>query len=181
MEYNRFNFFHRALEDGDIDSVAYILDLYEGGIHMAIDGETPLNIAVDNNRYELVEYLLEEGANVNQGHGVEEGEDNEEEQDEENKDPRPIHKACYPHVSTQIMRLLLSYQPGLEYRGWVDGYHPLTPLLLAIVENQPWKVKMLLESGADKEATTQDVDHPGETALELARNLGFADIVELLL
>jgi uncharacterized protein len=73
-----------------------------------------------------------------------------------------------------ILRLLLSFGANPNQRG-INDY---TPLHMAVAENNPLAVQILLDAGADPELRTR-ID-ACETALEMAQAAGLADVASVL-
>jgi hypothetical protein len=73
-----------------------------------------------------------------------------------------------------ILRLLLSFGADPNQRG-INDY---TPLHMAVAENNPLAVQILLDAGADPELRTR-IDQC-ETPLEMAQAAGFADVASIL-
>jgi uncharacterized protein len=74
----------------------------------------------------------------------------------------------------EILRLLLAFGADPHQRG-INDY---TALHMAVGENNPLAVQLLLDAGADPDLRTRIDDH--DTPLEMARAAGLADIAALL-
>ncbi|KAL8701801.1 MAG: hypothetical protein Q9201_004715 [Fulgogasparrea decipioides] len=81
---------------------------------------------------------------------------------------------CAMSGFTQLCKVVLQMGTPVDIQY---GFNPVTPLHLAVSSGHPDTVRLLLEYGADKEATTSS----GETALFLAVRNADRDIVKLLL
>src|SRR5687768_5551699 len=73
-----------------------------------------------------------------------------------------------------LIRLLLAFGADPNQRG-INDY---TPLHMAVAENNPAAVRLLLDGGADPQLRTRIDNY--ETPLEMADSLGFAEIAAML-
>ena len=144
------------------------------------DGYSPLCHAVINDLVEMVELLLQRGANVNQADGVP-----ALDVAIDQNNPRmvnlllshgadvnisspmsnglPIHHAC-AHNSTNLVRILLAHDVHVNERNG-EG---ITPLLYAAVNTNSVVIQLLLDKGADPLLTLPE----GETALHIVAECG---------
>jgi len=107
-------------------------------------GYTALDLAVIHNSPEIVEILLENGANPNI---------------KDKNGYTPLHRAIIRY-SDKIVYLLLKYKADPN----IKDKHGYTPLHRAVIEQAPKLVKLLLEHGADPNIK----DSHGFTPLERA-------------
>lgn len=164
-------------------------------------GQTPLHLALSQNKEEIFDYLLENGADINIGGAkgtlknqtvlylaVTRGrEDLAQKLLERGANPNIIDseggtvlsEACIgAPVNPEIIRMLL--EKGAD----VNKKEPngATPLIYIAANKQTTSdkrtavVKMLLAAGADKKLKDKD----GATALDWAKSVGNTDIVEIL-
>ncbi|VDI75372.1 Hypothetical predicted protein [Mytilus galloprovincialis] len=121
------------------------------------DGVTPLIMAANNGKKEVVQLLLDNKANINKC------KDNGE---------SPLFFAC-PHNNIEVLKILLDNKADInKFRD--DG---VSPLIIACNENYPEIVKLLLENKAD---INKSADKSG-SPLFLACQNNHKEIVKLLL
>ncbi|AEM23266.1 ankyrin repeat-containing protein [Brachyspira intermedia PWS/A] len=117
---------------------------------------TPLMNAVYNGNTNIINMLLENGADINYTN---------------DSDMTPLIYAAYKG-NTNIINTLLENGADINY----TNYYGMTALMYAASYNQFEAVKILLENNADTSITDED----GRTALDWAKLENFEDIVELL-
>lgn len=121
------------------------------------DGQTPLIVAIQSQRFETVRYLLERGADL-------------EAKDRHGQTPLILAaQKCIP----ETVNLLLEKGADPESK---DNYGQ-TALMVAVWKSTPATVKLLLEKGASLEAR----DNNGHTPLVIAVRSGTIENVEILL
>ena len=118
---------------------------------------TPLYVAVEHGKVEVVRVLLEHGANVGMG-------------DDEGR--TPLHVAA-GSVTVEVVRMLLEHGANV---GKEDD-EGRTPLHVAAVYGRIEVVRMLLGNGADVGAQ----DDEGRTSLHVAADYGRVEVVRMLL
>lgn len=116
---------------------------------------TPLMNAVYNGNTNIINMLLENGADINYT----------------TDEMTPLIYAAYKG-NTNIINTLLENGVDINY----TNYYGMTALMYAASYNQFEAVKILLENNADTSITDED----GYTALDLAKSEDYKDIVELL-
>jgi ankyrin repeat protein len=178
------NALHIACEAGAIACAEFLarqgIALDEGNS----SGQTPLNLAVDANSPQLVEILCKAGADINHADG---------------EGLTPLYLAVI-HSQDDIIECLCGF-PNLECRpdvlcaavasgrpelvryfldlGWEASPEGVTepPLITAARLNLMEILNDLLDAGAD----TSQTNKRGKTALQIAAERGFLEIVERLL
>lgn len=168
-----------AIMNGHTEVVELLLSSY-ADVNKAIkEGLTPLQFGVQYARLDVIQLLLEHGANVNQEshHGL------------------PLAMAIHKR-DADILRLLLRFQANIE--AWstsTDMMRPTSPLHLAIWLGKVEHVRVLLNAGANTEATYKswseqtganytliDPEEASHTALQHAINISSPmEVVDLLL
>lgn len=116
---------------------------------------TPLMNAVYNGNTNIINMLLENGADINYT----------------TDEMTPLIYAAYKG-NTNIINTLLENGVDINY----TNYYGMTALMYAASYNQFEAAKVLLENNADTSITDED----GYTALDLAKSEDYKDIVELL-
>jgi len=138
-------------------------------------GDTPLHYAARNGDKNLVELLLVNKAAVNVRN---------------NQGCTPLLLAAEFNSSVEVVKLLLKAGADMDARDKIEAYEasatdgkPLknslnyaTPLIYASMRGNADIVKLLLEAGADKNAT----DHWGHTALTMAEDNHHTNVANLL-
>ncbi|XP_066146505.1 poly [ADP-ribose] polymerase tankyrase isoform X2 [Euwallacea fornicatus] len=143
---------------GDLDQVQRYLGSYPHIVNCRdLDGRhsTPLHFASGYNRVQVVEFLLQQGADV---HAKDKG------------GLVPLHNACsYGHY--EVTELLVKHGASVN----VADLWKFTPLHEAAAKGKYEIVKLLLKHGADPSKKNRD----GATALDLVRE-GDQDVADLL-
>lgn len=116
-------------------------------------GESPLMMAALKGQVDLVEKMVQKGADVNKTGWT------------------PLHYAASTGQTKVIAALLLNH-------AYIDAESPngTTPLMMASMYGTPEAVQLLLEEGADASLKNQQ----GLTALQFARDANRPDAAELL-
>ncbi|XP_044260060.1 poly [ADP-ribose] polymerase tankyrase [Tribolium madens] len=147
-----------AAKSGDLEQVQRLLETYPNTVNCRdLDGRhsTPLHFASGYNRVAVVEYLLQQGADV---HAKDKG------------GLVPLHNACsYGHY--EVTELLVKHGANVN----VADLWKFTPLHEASAKGKYEIVKLLLKHGADPTKKNRD----GATALDLVRE-GDQDVADLL-
>jgi ankyrin repeat protein len=157
---------HNAAAKG-YTSVVQVLLNHQGKIKTDIDlrneeGLTALNRAALANHPQVVQMLLEAGADPNvPTYG-----------------PRntALHNAALKGY-TSVVQVLLNHQGKVKTNIDADNRDGLTALHLAATSEQPQVVKMLLDAGADPNVPTYDYRN---TALHSASAKGYTPVVQVL-
>lgn len=123
-------------------------------------GQTPLHFAVFRESFELVEFLLKNGAGVDEVTNV--------------KKARPIFLAV-SHKCKEIVKLLLASGANISHQD-NNGNNVLHRAVLLSTDNEEM-VRILLDSGAD----TNTRNNEGYSPLHLAIKMESKKIVEILL
>ena len=157
---------HLSVINGDLATTVSLIEKNIDLLNVRDDnGRTPLNLAVESELIEFVEFFIERGADVNLS-------------DIENQSP--LHHSAATG-SIDITRLLL--ENGVttindtsctQRNGMVGGW---TPLHMAIVNGHPDVVELLLDYGADIEAR----DGVQRTPLILAAECNNLRVAEILI
>lgn len=156
-----------AANNGREDTVELLLDYIEEGNSKLLDagdsnGKTALYYAVELRRPEILEALLEHGANPNLY---------------SNEGVFPLHKSVMQGEIGILQVLLDGDHGGILVNPNVQDLDGRTPLMLALQKGNKEIIDILLESGADIEA----VDNAGMTALMYAVASNSKDMVGYLL
>ena len=157
---------HTALHDAITHvSLAAVRLLVEAGAD--VDEESPIIYAVGHNNFEVVQYLVEKGANVNGR-----GRDNN----------TALHEAARYYSYLPSGQLLIAHGADIEARNSDHN----TPLHLAAASNNSRAVSLLLEKGADANALGAYVNYfPSQkadiTPLHFAAASAGVEIVKELL
>lgn len=144
------------------------------------NGYSPLDHAVIGSLKDMVDFLLEKGAAINQSDcipalDVAVDQDNIEMMNlllgrgadvnlsSSKSNGLPIHHAC-AHNSTNILKILLRYDVKLNEKN----EQGVTPLLYAAVNTNSIMIQLLLDHGADPKVSLPE----GETALHIVAECG---------
>ena len=149
---------HEAAALGDVDTLAYMLDLEQRLIaEISFDGWTPLHLACFFGGYEAVELLIERGADVNA-------------RSQNGMTNMPIH-AAVAGKRTAIVSLLLSKgaDPNVQQNNGV------TPIQQSTSHYDIEMTKLLLDYGADPKLQQQS----GKTAISIAEENNYEEILAL--
>jgi len=146
--------FHDAAESGDLEKVKAMLKDNPNLVFSRIFnfGSTPLHAAANNGHKQMVELLLDKGADVNVV---------------DQNDHTPLHHTA-GNGHKQVVELLLAKGANVNAKMHYD----LTPLHIAASEGHKDVVELLLAKGANVNAK----DEGGKTPLYKAHK----DVVELL-
>lgn len=147
---------YAAIVKGDVPAVKRLLDDTSNvTANWPPDGkgETVLGVAAAEGNPEIVQLLLQYGADPNFA-TIEK--------------MTPLQTAAY-HGNLQIARLLVDAGADLNV---ADARHGLSPLMNAAFKGHADVAKLLLERGADRDARTPD----GRTASDIARRAGHLDV-----
>ena len=145
-----------AAQSGTPEGIEMIRILGKAKANMNISNivYTPLSYAIDQDNKEMVQALIDAGADVNTKTQL---------------GTLPIQKAT---DKKEILAMLLKAKADPN-QTLDSGY---TPLLQAIDEDNPDSVKLLLEAGANPEAS----DYAGRNAMQMAEQFSRTAIVEIL-
>ncbi|MEM8909861.1 MAG: ankyrin repeat domain-containing protein, partial [Bacteroidota bacterium] len=147
----------RAIDDGDLEMVAFIIEKGVDVNGQTRSGWTPLLEAVDEGKLSIVQLLVDKGANVNLY----------------NKNGwTPLMEAA-DEGHPQIVQLLI--ENGADVNAKDRGGQ--TAIFIATDEGHTEIVTLLLQNGANLEASPQGTHHP----LIEAADEGQSDMVELLI
>jgi cytohesin len=150
----------KALKEENVEAATYFLTAAEVDVRGVLDADmyTALHYAVNKNYTDIVQSLLERGANYNA----------------QDKDGcTPLHTAARKG-NFECVKMLLTKGAASSIKT-TRYFH--TPLHLAAVNGQQDIVKILLEKGADVFAQDKD----GCTSLHYAAKNGFKEVVLMLL
>lgn len=172
----------RAVEHTDVGAVRLLLSMGESAklpashgitlLHQAVDQVSDVGAGLQANSAEsepnrdaalaVLTALLDGGADPNvQG-----------------MDGTPLHRAAGSGV-VECARILLAYGADIESRTLVDG--KLTPLMHAALMGQPQMVRFLIDSGANRSATSHSsLTDPPMTLRELLKKRKVANVDEIL-
>ena len=157
VRFNKIEVVRNMLSNGDVERVNVKLYNNHGSRH------TLLNTAIEFDYVDMVELLLQYGANVNTLDHI---------------GYSPLHVALRRHTPQScpaIVLLLLKYGANIETR--VLERIEATPLCIAVMENDAEITRILLQHGADVDAATIN----GNTPLMNAVRLGHTEIFHILL
>lgn len=152
---------HRAAENGDVTSIKRELDsgvsvdLPTLNVAHIADGTTPLMLAYNHGQDEVVELLIEKGANImarDSGGGT------------------ALHYPIYRNFDATL--LLLKAGAAIDDQS-TNG---LTPLMITAMYGPLSQVEVLLAAGADLHLT----DNEGNSALDWAKQYDRPKVIELL-
>lgn len=186
-----------ATTSNDIDSVRKLIAKGENVNALNELGKTPLNWAAVMGRKDIVELLLEKGADINgvgrySGaalHGAAQGDRNIEitklliarDAKIDMKDPQgrtPLFEA----VSLQsVANVTLLIDKGADINK--PGPYGYTPLMWAVNVNgarHPEIVRLLIAKGADTSIRNKIIEQGGKNALEIAQENGNAEVINAL-
>ncbi len=130
-----------------------------------LEGMSMLILALSSKHYDVAEFLIENGADVNYKRQSKSRPDPE-------KGQTPMWWAA-TNGSTELIELLL--QKGADIN--ISDSHGSTPLCTAASSGKHTTVKLLLENGADIHAMIYD----NRKAINLAANIGCSESVKLLI
>ncbi len=149
---------HNAAELGDLDRVKALLEGDSGLLNArATDGKTAMLSAAYMGNVEVVEYLLDAGADINA---------------RTNSNSVALHGAGY-YGRDEVAKLLIARGADLN----AANAYGFTPLLSACAGGRTAVARMLIEAGADITARNQE----GAGPLLFAALGGIRDIFDLLL
>jgi ankyrin repeat protein len=139
---------HVAVQAGDLESAKLLLPKTKGGMNVKGDWDmTPLFFAAQKGKANIVEYLLNNGADANI---------------QDSYKDFPLHTAAEIGDIGSIKLLVRKTTGGVNTKGHMEK----TPLSIAVRKGHVDAVKWLLENGAD--ATTLDAD--GNLPIAYAKN-----------
>lgn len=148
----------RAVRQNDIVQVKALIAQGVDVSELDSNQDAPLVIAAYEGHTEIVELLLQAGADIT---AVDPG-----------MKATALHAAAYAG-RTEAARLLIQYKIDINKQGPYNGY---TALHDAVWQNNIGVVRLLMEAGADPTIPASD----GLTPLELARSKKRAELVRLL-
>ena len=147
-----------AINHNDILAVDSLIQKGVNVNELDANQDAPLVIAAYKGYTEIVEKLLEAGADVT---AVDPG-----------MKATALHAAAYAG-RTEAARLLIKYKIDIDKQGPFNGY---TALHDAIWQNNIETAQVIIEAGANLEIKSKD----GQTALDLAKASGRKQIVALI-
>ena len=122
-------------------------------------GYSPIIVAIESKNNEVLQKLLDLGANIREEHPV--------------FKKLTLHTACY-YENVEAVKILLAKDKSLvNEQSGVDGW---TPLEDATLKSNTEIVKILLENGANPLIN----DYSGGTAVDMGTEFGKGEIVKLL-
>lgn len=122
-------------------------------------GYTPLIVAIESKNNVMVEYLLDNGADIYVEHPI--------------FGKMSLHTAAYYENYEAVKMILERYPEVVNFHSGSDGWLPLQD---ATLKNNVSIVKYLLDNGADPRAQ----DYNGGTAVDMATEFGKGEVVKLL-
>ena len=150
---------HYIARTGDLEACKALIETAKANMEIKdLEGMTPLLIAVKLSRTDIIEYLIQKGANTDATN---------------NKGQNALHIAAGCEQIPIIREILQLTKLNLETKDQLG----LTPLLFAVLNNYYPVVKFLIESGANVKAT----DNNGDTALHIACANGWKELAEYFL
>ncbi len=161
--------FHAMAASGNETSLKEMLDTAgKDNTHNIINevdhrGFTVLHKAIESGNGEIVNMLIDRGANVNA--------------EVTGDDPEgwtAVHFAAFDNFP-KIIRLLV--ENGADVNKWGKSKAPLTPLRIAITRDHQDSVRTLLELGADP----LEINEQGFTLLHEAANIGNRECIKMML
>lgn len=153
-DYNRLS---HAVENGQLTKVRQLLGQGMDINQKDDDGLTPIMVAAKAGQIEIAKYLIKHGANINFYNFS-----------DENAVLLAVQEKHF-----DILQLLLENKARPDIKIEKSG---MTPLLVAIQNNELPAVKLLVDAGA----STSEKNKEGFNALELAKKLNQAEIIEFL-
>lgn len=147
-----------AINNNDILAVQNLIQKGADVNELDANHDAPLVIAAYKGYTEIVEKLLEAGADITAV-------------DPEMK-ATALHAAAYAG-RTEAAKVLIAYKIDIDKQGPYNGY---TALHDAIWQNNIETTKVLIEAGANLEIKSKD----GQTALDLAKSRDRMEIVALI-
>lgn len=191
---------HAAVQRGNMDEVANLIeDCYDiNGLDL--QGRTPLQIAASHGPSELVAFLLDRDAKVapikdapSLLHLAIAGGQSEvvkllfdrgvDVNAKTAKGTTPLHLAA-ENGNLEIARMLVGHGADLHAMQYVKpffSHKPKTPLHVAAANGQVEIIKFLLEAGVNVDVRGHRNDLSGDTPLHLAAYFGHLDAVKILL
>ena len=159
-EENKTNLLHLACQEGLKEQVKMFLEIGAQINTKSNSGATPLHLATKNDHLEIVQILLQNGADTNA-------------EQEDCLRFTPLHTAALNgHVEVSILLL----QNGARIDAKTNCYK-LTPLHYAVIGGFAELAEIFLQNGADVNATDKDLRTPLHRAVENAH----IEIIKILL
>ena len=152
----RYTDLHKAIRDGSLEAVKYLVEHCTDIDHIDDYRGTPLFTAVKTGSLEMVKYLVEHGADVNNKDSLED---------------TPLHTAVKTG-SLEMVEYLIEHGADVNHKHMLYG----TPLHKSIQDGSLQIVKYLVEHGADVNCAKRN----GETPLDLAAKMRSLEMVEYL-
>ncbi|MDR3578107.1 MAG: ankyrin repeat domain-containing protein [Anaerolineaceae bacterium] len=147
-----------AVNNNDLNSVQALIQKGANVNELDASSDAPLVIAAYKGYTEIVEKLLEAGADIT---AVDPG-----------MKATALHAAAYAG-RTEAARVLIQYKIDIDKQGPFNGY---TALHDAIWQNNIETARVIIDAGANLDLKSKD----GQTALDLAKARGRQQIVALI-
>ena len=152
---------HKAVRNGDFKKVQSILSSHPNLLNAreSLVGHTPLTLSASYGRWDIFQYLIKLGADVNTITKA---------------NTTPLHCACQ-HDRPDMLELLFA-KGGAPCLTVKDVFGEYTPMLRAVQRGNKKTVLFLFEKGASPQETTKE----GWNALHLAAKCGHRHLYEML-
>ncbi|XP_051502866.1 LOW QUALITY PROTEIN: ankyrin-3-like [Myxocyprinus asiaticus] len=151
---------HLAAQEGSVDLVSLLLSKHANVNMGNKNGLTPLHLAAQDDRVGVAEVLLNHGAEI---------------EAQTKSGYTPMHIACH-YGNMKMANFLLENQTRVNAKT-KNGY---TPLHQAAQQGHTHIINMLLQYGASANELTAVSTENGNTALSIARRLGYISVVDTL-
>ncbi len=155
---------HAAAKSGDLDALKRFLAADPAQINARTRlRDTPLHWAASCKQLKTAQYLIDAGADVN-AHNL--------------TGQTPLHLAAF-NGDLEMIKLLLAGKADINAKADApedEEANAETPLHIAVARCKPELIEFMLENKADPGALTKG----GESATDVARKRGRADVMRLL-
>ena len=149
--------FFNQVREGNLPAIEALVDRHPDLLHSRDQrGSTPLILAGYYNHQDVVRFMLERGAPVDE---------------KDSSGNTALMGACFKGY-TEIAEILIDAGADVDARNGMGG----TCLIFAITFNREPIARLLLNRGADPDAR----DPGGKTALDYARAQGLVNLIPLL-